>query len=320
MAVTFLFHFCTKEREERRVTMKEIEEIGDVEKRYEVLDMVGDGGQGDLFLGRDLRSGERVALKLQKARDLGPESGFHSAARHLLEEGARMSMLTGIQGIPEIFAKGTYRRRQCLVMEFVEGYQLYDVLLAKRPVRHPENIASVIGQLCEILQEVHDRNLVHCDLKSENVIVQPDGRLRLIDMGLAIAEGARTDYERGTRGWASPEQSDACPSGLTRRADIFGLGCILLEMTVMRLPYGGLDERAEPGGPVLPAERLALLPPEFASLALWMVRWEAEERPADVREVFDRLRPYLPRQGSRRPSRRLHPDPTEYYRTHPPRL
>ncbi|MFD5872657.1 MULTISPECIES: serine/threonine protein kinase [unclassified Streptomyces] len=299
--------------------MREIEEIGDAEKRYEVLDMVGDGGQGDLFLGRDRRSGERVALKLQKARDLGPESYFRSAGRNLLEEGSRMMMLTGIREIPEVFATGTHRGRRCLVMEFIEGHQLQNVLLAARPVRHPGTVASVIGQLCEILWEVHERNLVHCDLKPENVIVQPDGRLRLIDMGHAITAGVPT-FERGTRGWASPEQSDECPSGLTRRADIFGLGCILLEMTVMRLPYGGLDERAEPGGPVLPADRLAELPPEFASLALWMVQWKAEERPADVREVFDELRRYLPQLGSPRPSRRLRPDPTEYYRTHPPRL
>ncbi|WP_405639913.1 serine/threonine protein kinase [Streptomyces uncialis] len=300
--------------------MREIEEIGNVEELYEVLDMVGDGGQGDLFLGRDRRSGERVALKLQKARNLGPESVFRSAAKNLLVEGSRMMRLTGIQAIPEIIATGTHRGRRCLVMEFVEGRQLHDVLLAKRPVRHPRTVASVIGQLCEILREVHDRDLVHCDLKPDNVIVQPDGRLRLIDMGYAIMENEPTDYERGTLGWASPEQSDACPSGLTRRADIFGLGCILLEMTVMRLPYGGLEERAEQGCPVLPADRLAQIPPEFAALALWMVRWEAEERPADVREVFDLLRPHLPRLGSGRPSKPLRPDPTEYYRTHPPRL
>lgn len=300
--------------------MREIEEIGNVEKYYEVLSTIGEGGQGDLFLGRDRQSGERVALKLQKTRDLGPESAFRSAGMNLLEEGSRMALLTGIRAIPEIIASGAHRGRQCLVMEFIEGQQLQNVLLAARPVRHPGTVASVIGQLCEILREVHDQNLVHCDLKPENVIVQPDGRLRLIDMGLAVTAGERTAYARGTRGWASPEQSDACLSGLTRRADIFGLGCILVEMTVMRLPYGGLEERAEPGCPVLPTDKLAALPAEFASLALRMLRWEAQERPADVREVFDQLRPYLPRFGSRRPPKPLRPDPTEYYRTHPPRL
>ncbi|MEU8932897.1 serine/threonine-protein kinase [Streptomyces sp. NPDC048409] len=300
--------------------MGEIKEIGNVEKYYEVLGPIGEGGQGDLFLGRDRKSGEKVALKLQKTRNLGPESDFRSAGMNLREEGSRMALLTEIQEIPEIIATGAHQGRQCLVMEFVEGQQLQNVLLAARPVRHPGTVASIIGQLCEILREVHDQGLVHCDLKPENVIVQPDGRLRLIDMGFAITAGKRTEYEQGTLGWASPEQSDACPSGLTGRADIFGLGCILLEMTVMRLPYGGLEERAEPGGPVLPADLLAKIPVEFASLALWMVQWEAQDRPADVREVFDRLRPYLPRLGSRRPPKPLRPDPTEYYRTHPPRL
>jgi serine/threonine-protein kinase len=261
-----------------------------------------------------------VALKLQKARDLGPESDFSRAGKELLHEGSHMTMLAGIQAIPEIIAAGTHRGRRCLVMEFVEGRQLQNVLLAARPVRHPGTVASIIGQLCEILCEVHDRNLVHCDLKPENVIVQPDGRLRLIDMGHATTADVETFWARGTRGWASPEQSDACGPGLTRRADIFGLGCILMEMTVMRLPYGGLEERAEADCPVLPDHLLTKLPPEFASLALWMVRWKAKDRPADVREVFDRLRPYLPALGSGRPPKRLHPDPTEYYRSHPPRL
>ncbi|MGW1431258.1 serine/threonine-protein kinase [Streptomyces sp. NPDC002431] len=300
--------------------MREVTRIGNVENRYEVQSAFGEGGQGDLFLGRDRKSGEKVALKLQKARNLGPDSDFYWAGEKLLKEGSHMAMLTGIQAIPEILATGTHRGRQCLVMEFVEGRQLHDVLWAARPVRHPEVIASIIGQLCEILWEVHNRNLVHCDLKPENVIVQPDGRLRLIDMGFAVTAGERTEFDRGTLGWASPEQFDTCESGLTPRSDIFGLGCILLEMTVMRLPYGGLEERAAPGSPVLPADRLAQIPPEFASLALRMVRWNAEDRPADVREVFDDIRRYLPRPGMERPSKRLRPDPTEYYLTHPPRL
>ncbi|MFJ2674879.1 serine/threonine protein kinase [Streptomyces sp. NPDC087525] len=300
--------------------MKKIERLGDVEKHYEVLDMVGCGGQGELFIGQHRKSGERVALKVQKPWGLGARKYFDEAGEELLEEGGRMLALTGIKAIPEILATGTHKGRRCLVMEFVKGRQLQDVLLAARPVRHPNTVASVIGQLCEILWEVHEKRLVHCDLKPENVIVEPDGRLHLIDMGWAVSSGAETADAHGTLGWASPEQSEASPHGLTPQADIFGLGCILLEMTVMRLPYGGLEERAVLGCPVLPPDRLALLPPQFASLALQMVRWEAEERPADVQEVFDRLRPYLPPLGSRRPPRPLEPDPTEYYRTHPPRM
>ncbi|MEV6453997.1 serine/threonine protein kinase [Streptomyces anulatus] len=300
--------------------LEEIEEIGNIEKHYEVLGMMGDGGQGDLYLARELRTGRRVAVKTQKARTVGSSSAHRSAGRYLLEEGKRMLKLTGIDEIPEIFASGTYRNRRCLVMEYIDGPQLRDSWAEAKPVRVPETVASVIGQLCEILEKVHDRKLVHGDLKPENVIVEPDGRLRLIDMGHAVEEGKRTEWDHGTFGYSAPEQWDSSPHGLTCRADIFSLGCILLEMTVMSLPYGGMEERVTRHHPVLPPDRLEAIPVEFRDLALHMVRWDAAERPAGVREVFERIRRYLPEPGSRRrPSKRLKPDTTEYWRARPPR-
>ncbi|MFJ8705805.1 serine/threonine protein kinase [Streptomyces anulatus] len=300
--------------------LEEIEEIGNIEKLYEVLGMTGDGGQGDLYLAHELRTGRRVAVKTQKARTVGSSSSHRSAGRYLLEEGKRLLKLTGIDGIPEILASGTYRNRRCLVMEYIDGPQLRDSWAEAKPVRDPETVASVIGQLCETLEKVHARKLVHGDLKPENVIVEPDGRLRLIDMGHAVEEGEQTDWGHGTFGYSAPEQWDSSPHGLTCRADIFSLGCILLEMTVMVLPYGGMEERVTRHHPVLPPDRLAAIPLEFRDLALHMVRWDAAERPADVREVFERIRRYLPKPGSRqRPSKRLKPDTTEYYRARPPR-
>ncbi|MFF5438460.1 serine/threonine protein kinase [Streptomyces achromogenes] len=296
------------------------EEIGNVEERYDVMGLFDDGGQGDLYVGRDRRTGEKVAVKTQKPWRMGPGEFFREAGDELTQEGSLMLNLGGIDGIPEIMAVGRYKGRRCLVMEFIEGRQLGVAVMERRPVKDPGVVASVIGQLCEILHEVHEKKLVHCDLKPENVIVEPNGRLRLLDVGHAVWMGEATCREHGTFGYAAPEQWDANSHGLTRRADIFGLGCILLEMTVMRLPYGGLEERVSCGFPVLPPDRLAVVPSEFRDLALQMVAWHAEDRPADVREVFERIRPYLPAPGSRRPSKPLKPDTTEYYRTCPPRL
>ncbi|MFJ6738183.1 serine/threonine protein kinase [Streptomyces sp. NPDC091279] len=300
--------------------MKKIEKFGKIEEHYEVLDMFGYGGQGDLFTGRDRKNGRKVALKVQKPWGLEPKTDFRWAGETLLKEGSRMAAMTEIEAIPEIIATGTYKGRGCLVMEYIEGRQLRDVLMASRPVRYPDAVASIIGQLCQILREVHDKGMVHCDLKPENVIVEPDGRLRLIDMGHAVEMGVETQCPHGTLGYASPEQWDTNPAGLTEQADIFGLGCMVLEMTIMWLPYGGLEARVPKDYPVLPPDRLDALPAEFAPLALQMVQWEAKHRPTDVREVFDRLRPHLPPLGSSQPSRRLRPDPREYYRTHLPRL
>ncbi|MFG2113634.1 serine/threonine protein kinase [Streptomyces sp. NPDC048718] len=294
--------------------------IDDIEEHYEVLGPIGDGGQGDIFSARHRLSGERVALKTQKPRQFGPSADFYSAARTLSEEGSHLRALTGIEGIPEVMAIGSYDGRRCLVMEFLEGRQLRDCLSARRPVKDLGVVASVIGQLCEILYEVHEKGLVHCDVKPENVLVEPDGRLRLIDMGYSVRKGEQTQYAHGTLGYASPEQCDASPKGLTRQADIFALGCVLLEMTVMSLPYGGLYERPLKERPVLPPDRLAAIPPEFKDLALHMIELNPEDRPADVLEVFDGIRRHLPPVGSRRPLKPLTPDTTEYYRARPPRL
>ncbi|MFH8346317.1 serine/threonine protein kinase [Streptomyces sp. NPDC018045] len=302
--------------------MEKIEEIGDVEKLYEVLHQVGDGGQADLHLGRERASNRKVALKIQKPWGHESMMYFTEIGKALAKEGSRTRILAGIPQVPDLIATGHYRNRRCLVLEFVEGKLLHDVLTSARPVRDPSTVASVIGQLCEILHAVHRKRLVHCDLKPENVMVEPTGRIRLIDMGFAIRMRTPTEWSRGTIGYMPPEQFDRSPFGLTRQADIFALGCMLLEMTVMRLPYAGSEGRPALGCsvPVLPPDRLAALPVEFAPLALRMVEREAAHRPAHVREVFAALRPYMPAPGSRRPLKPLRPDPTEYYRTHPPTL
>ncbi|MFD5000585.1 serine/threonine-protein kinase [Streptomyces buecherae] len=298
--------------------MEHLEDLDDIEARYEVLDQVGDGGQGDLLAARDLATGRKVALKVQKERSFESETYFRSLAERLAKEGAYTGRLSWVDGIPKLLAKGRFRRRGCIVLEFVEGTLLYDVMISARPFR-VATAASVIGQLCEILDAVHDARIAHRDVKPENIMVEPDGRLRLLDLGLATNFDEATTQGCGTIGYVPPEQLDANPNGVTGQADIFALGCLLLEMTVMQLPYAGTRARPVHGSPVLPPERMAAVPAAFASLAPRMVAWEAADRPANVREVFDALRPHLPVLGARRPTKVVRPDPTEYYRTRPPR-
>lgn len=304
-----------------KVAWEKLEDIGNVERYYEVSHLEGDGGQGDLFAGRDRASGRKIALKVQKPLGLQPPSWFRSEGDRLVLEGHKQ-LLTDIEDFPEMIAIGWYRRRRCLVMEFVEGRQLRTVLMSRRPLKDVATVASIIGQLCEILDVIHQKELVHCDLKPENVIVEPDGKIRLIDMGHAVWRGCPTEMEHGTLGYASPAQWDPNPSGLTEHADVYALGAMLLEMTVMRLPYiTEREERPLRGCPVLPPDRLTAIPPKLAPLALQMVEWDAHRRPPNVREVFARLRSLLPTVDScRRPVKPLRPDPTEYYRTHVPRL
>ncbi|MFJ5095572.1 serine/threonine protein kinase [Streptomyces sp. NPDC088557] len=300
--------------------MSEVKEIGEIEASYEVLRLFGDGGYGDLYVARHRRTGKTVAVKAQKAWRVGSHTSHKKEGVSLAEEGGLMHGLSGIKAIPELIGIGSYKEDRCLVMEYIEGRSLRDSLTERLPIKDLETVASVIGQLCEILWEVHGKNLVHCDLKPENIILEPDGRLRLIDMGLSVPFEQPTGPGHGSTGYASALQLEGSAEGLAQNADIFGLGCILLEMTVQRLPYGGLERHVHKGHPVLPDDRLGLIPEAFRELALQMVAWEPEDRPQDVREVLNRIRRYLPAPGDARPTKPLRPDPTEYYRRQPPRL
>ncbi|MFF2851649.1 serine/threonine protein kinase [Streptomyces sp. NPDC058001] len=301
-----------------------IKDIGDIEDTYDIHELTGSGGQAELYTGYERTSGRKAAIKVQNEQGFEPTCHFETLSEELTEEGEYIQKLAGTPGIPRIFAFGHYRHLRCIVMEFIEGTLLTDALESVRPVRDVTTVASIVGQLCEILDHVHRSNLVHRDVKPDNVKVEPDGRIRLFDLGLAVEAGADIEFPCGTMGFAPPEQLNANPDGITGQADIFALGCMLIEMMVMRRPYGGsragIIGKSHPVQPVLPPDRLAALLPELAPLALRMVDRDPGRRPATVREVFAALRPHLPTPGSRRPRKPLRPDPTEYYRTHTPTL
>lgn len=294
----------------------------DIETRYNVQGEIGRGGQGLLFVAIERASGRRMAVKVQPPWHSESHARFMSLGRELFEEGDRNEELSAVPGIPDVFARGLYRGRRCIVMEYVDGVPLAGLVESVRPVKDLGTVAALIGQLCEILHGVHALNLVHCDVKPENVIVEHDGRVRLIDMGLGIAMGTEFHFSRGTPGFMAPEQYDGNPKGkgLTGQADIFGLGVMLLEMTVMRVPYGGTEERLLEEHAVLPADRLAQIPSRIRPLALSMVERDKDLRPPTMKAVFDALRPLIPVPGSRRSAKPLRPDPVQYYLANAPTL
>ncbi|MET8058048.1 serine/threonine-protein kinase [Streptomyces microflavus] len=301
---------------------RRIKRFDDIEAHYELIGHIGGGAQGDLYLGQALATDELVAIKMQQERGFESERSFAELARELTREGAYSHLVSeGPGGTLKLFGMGDYRGRRCIVLEYVDGVLLYDLMKEFRPMKDAATVASIIGQLCEILDDIHRKGFVHRDVKPENVMVEYSGQVRLLDLGLAVRARQGTPSGCGTIGYAPLEQLDANPDGVTPQADIFALGCLLLEMTVMQLPYEGSRAGLMADTPaVLSADRLVDVPEEFATLALAMVELPAEKRPVSVRAVFDGLRRHLPSVGALRPDKPLRPaDPTEYYRTCPPR-
>ncbi|HZM69516.1 MAG TPA: protein kinase [Candidatus Cryosericum sp.] len=242
--------------------------------RYTILGALGSGGMGEVFLAEDTRLSRRVALKLLPADRCADDE----RRRRFLRE-ARAAALLNHPNICTLFDVGESEDgRIFITMELVEGATLSEKI-ALTPLPMPE-LLDLAAQAAGALQEAHERGLVHRDLKPSNLMVTKDGRLKILDFGLAkltAESGAvppddhtatlpltRAGAVLGTAPYMSPEQ--ALGGEVDRRSDIFSLGVVLYQMASRRLPFTGRST-VELLANIAHGEPRPL-EPELASLAL----------------------------------------------------
>jgi eukaryotic-like serine/threonine-protein kinase len=199
---------------------------------YEVKSLLGSGGMGEVYRARDSRLGRDVAIKVLPS--------FLSADSDRLrrfEQEARAAAVLNHPNILAVFQMGTYEGAPYLVSELLEGETLRDQIKHGRlSVRKAIDYGV---QITHGLAAAHERGIVHRDLKPENLFVTKDGRLKILDFGLAKltqpqpsattpTEGTATGAVMGTVGYMSPEQVRGQTAD--HRADIFAFGAILYEM------------------------------------------------------------------------------------------
>jgi Tol biopolymer transport system component len=201
---------------------------------YEVLGLLGAGGMGEVYRARDTRLGRSVAIK--RIRDPGARPDL----RRRFEQEARAAGQLNHPNILAIYDVGTHAGLPYLVSELLEGETLRQRLAAKpMPWRR---VVEIAGEVCRGLAAAHAHGIVHRDLKPDNVFLTRDGRVKLLDFGLAklqpAAEGAtRTEsgLVMGTVGYMSPEQIRGEP--VDARSDLFAVGAILYEMLSGAAPF-----------------------------------------------------------------------------------
>lgn len=217
-------------------------------RRYRVMNSIGSGGMGDVFLARDVLLDRLVALKL--LRSTSDESFVDE--RRLLRE-ARAAARAEHERIARVYDAGTWNDRAFIAMEYVRGETLREWMKKHRP--EPQEVIAIVQQLLEGLSALHERGLVHRDLKPENVMVSQNGNLRILDLGVArrvpLADAADklTDapgtltlgFGVGTPGYMAPEQWQG--GNADARADLFALGVIIYELVVGRAPFRGATNR-----------------------------------------------------------------------------
>ncbi|MEX2588297.1 MAG: Stk1 family PASTA domain-containing Ser/Thr kinase [Actinomycetota bacterium] len=201
--------------------------------RYVISGRIGSGGMGDVFKARDSVLGRIVALKMLPF-DLAVQPGFVDRFRAEAQAIAKISHPNVVQ----VHDWGQEDETYYMVMEYVRGKNLRQVL-STVGLLHPKQAAQITGQVLGALAAAHDNGVIHRDVKPENVVVATDGRVKVMDFGIARAleRSAVTSGLMGTVAYVAPEQASG--EATDARADIYSTGCMLYELLTGSLPFEG---------------------------------------------------------------------------------
>ncbi len=206
---------------------------------YRIVEKIGAGGMGEVFLADDTELHRQVALKFLPQHMCADEN-----CRARFKREAQAAAKLNHPNIVTIHEVGEYNGRPYFVMEHVEGQSLSAVI--KDGGVSIESAVQIALQLCEGLSKAHGEEIIHRDIKPSNIIIDTDGRARLLDFGLATLRQdeklTKTGSTLGTIGYMSPEQIQAKPTD--KRSDLFSLGVVIYEMIAGKRPFTGEYEAA----------------------------------------------------------------------------
>ena len=199
--------------------------------------MIGQGGMGRVYLARDTRLSRQVALKI-----LSPERMSNPRAIARFEREARVGAQLQHENLVRIYDFGVSRGRYFLVMEYIEG-QTIGNLISEQGRMPPPTAVRLARQVALGLQHVHNKGLIHRDVNPYNILVTRDGTAKLADLGLAIdlAEEDRVTRDGATVGtfdYVAPEQARHSRAA-DIRSDIYSLGCTIYHMITGNVPFPG---------------------------------------------------------------------------------
>src|SRR5690625_1394418 len=214
--------------------------------RYEVGELIGRGGMAEVHVGRDVRLGRTVAIKILR-EDLARDPSFQTRFRREAQSSAALNhpSIVAVYDTGEdvsTSANGSAVNVPFIVMEYVEGHTVRDILRQGNPVPIDEAIEITIGVL-SALEYSHQAGIVHRDIKPGNVMITPQGAVKVMDFGIAraLADSAATMTQTqaviGTAQYLSPEQARG--EQVDTRSDLYSTGCLLFELLTGQPPFQG---------------------------------------------------------------------------------
>jgi len=267
--------------------------IGKKILHYTILEKLGEGGMGIVYLAYDTKLERKVAIKF-----LPHEVSLHSDERERFTTEAKAAAALNHPNIAQIYAIEETDDELFIVMEYVEGQDLREMIKAHQGKSLPiDDVLRYAEQISAALEAAHNKGVIHRDIKSSNIMITNDNRVKIMDFGLAkIAGGSpvtTVGTTIGTAAYISPEQIYG--NEVDNRTDIWSFGVVMYEMLTGQLPFTGTYDQAimylilnEP--PLSPTELKPELPPVLEILILTCLQKEPDYRFKDFGEILSLLK------------------------------
>jgi serine/threonine protein kinase/tetratricopeptide (TPR) repeat protein len=258
--------------------------------RYEILQILGEGGMGAVYKSRDIELNRVIALKV-----IRPELASNPEILQRFKQELILARQVTDRNVIRIFDLGEASGMKFITMEYVEGQSLYQILHKQGKLPVPEAL-EIMRQMLSGLAAAHREGVIHRDLKPGNIMRDAQGRVVVMDFGLArslVGDGmTRTGTMMGTMEYMSPEQAQA--KELDARSDIFTVGLIAYELLTGKMPYHAdsvvaslpkrMQERAAP-----PSDWDASIPQPVSDLVSRCLERDPAERWQSAQEILDRI-------------------------------
>ena len=206
-----------------------------INDRYEIIRSIGEGGMANVYLAYDIILNRKVAVKILRG-DLAEDEKF---VRRFQREAISASSLNH-PNIVEVYDVGEDNGKYFIVMEYVEGKTLKQLIKKRGALTLPE-VQDIMLQLTSAISHAHESYIIHRDIKPQNVLILEDGRVKIMDFGIAAqlnsGELTQTNSVMGTVYYLPPEQANG--NAATAKSDIYSLGILMYELVVGKVPFKG---------------------------------------------------------------------------------
>ncbi len=204
--------------------------------RYLIESLIGVGGMANVYKGRDIRTGNGIAVKVLKEEFLGNEE----LVRRFKNESKAISILDH-PNIVKVYDVSVTDKLQYIVMEYIDGITLKEYLKQRGGALTWKEVVHFATQVLSALEHAHSKGIVHRDVKPQNIMLQADGSIKMMDFGIARFSRAQSqtisDKAIGSVHYISPEQAKG--DHTDARTDIYSVGVMLYEMLSGKLPFDG---------------------------------------------------------------------------------